>query len=187
MSDRTVERYYHLARRVLTAEGVHGSQLSIEFDPSSPTSLHRVDRAGVYVPIHELRYRLLAPARRSLHQRVQGIELSPREARLGNEVELRWERHDVPPVRSEDLVPQWYPELPFLQISEVGSWAEVAAWATGSMRPMPSSRGETLELRSSHEFERALIISRSTDALSLIEGPETGVTEVEETYEVPRE
>lgn len=83
-----------------------------------------------FVPMQQLSYRLLSPAGRPIRYKVHGLELNPSTAEKGELRELRWERRRVPAVLSEDRVPSWFQEAPFLELSDFESWAAVSRWAT---------------------------------------------------------
>ncbi|HEV2210279.1 MAG TPA: DUF3857 domain-containing protein [Verrucomicrobiae bacterium] len=86
---------------------------------------------GATVPIGERRVRLLWPTRRQLHFRVQGAGPAPEVRSRGALKEYIWDLHDVPGVVFEDQIPSWFPAVPWLDLSEFGSWSDVARWATG--------------------------------------------------------
>ena len=80
------------------------------------------------VPVHRLRWRLLWPAGRTLHIRDHGTSIAPvvRETPSGRE--YVWESWHIPPVRDDGQVPNWYDQWGWVQLSEWGTWQEVASW-----------------------------------------------------------
>lgn len=81
------------------------------------------------VPVRRLRHRLLWPASRSLHHRDSIAGMAPRIRNLGSNLELIWERSDLPAIDAEDSTPEWFEPYETVQLSEFGSWSEVAVWA----------------------------------------------------------
>ena len=82
------------------------------------------------VPTALMRHRLLWPAARPLHTRGDG-----RVEHRGAVDVYTWEKRNVEAVTDEDSTPDWYDSSPFVQVSEYGSWSEVAAWATALFTP----------------------------------------------------
>jgi transglutaminase-like putative cysteine protease len=89
---------------------------------------------GSNVPARLLRHRLLWPAARTLHHRATLPGLAPRIVNRGAEIELTWERHDVAAVEPEDETPDWFDPFASVQVSEFGSWNEVARWSAALFR-----------------------------------------------------
>jgi transglutaminase-like putative cysteine protease len=80
-------------------------------------------------PIERQRFLLLWPAERALRVKAHGTTHQPAVQRRGGMVEYRWELRDVAAVIAEDSLPSWHDAYAWLQLSEYGSWAEVAEWA----------------------------------------------------------
>lgn len=73
------------------------------------------------------RRRIVLPAARSLTVKNHGIDLPPKVSTTGAWREYLWERRDVAPIESDDVLPGWFDDRPWIEVSEFGSWAEVAA------------------------------------------------------------
>lgn len=84
---------------------------------------------GHFEPVGRIAARLLWPAARSLAIENHGTEVRSQATPLGEAIEHRWQLDDVPAVKHEDGTPTWYNALPWVQLSDFGSWAEVARWA----------------------------------------------------------
>jgi transglutaminase-like putative cysteine protease len=74
-----------------------------------------------------LRRRIVMPVARSLTVKSHGIDLQPKVSEGGAWREYLWERRDVAPIESDDALPGWFDDRPWVEASEFGSWAEVAA------------------------------------------------------------
>jgi transglutaminase-like putative cysteine protease len=72
------------------------------------------------------RRRIVLPAARELTVKAHGIELPPRVTVADGWREYLWERSDLAPVEPEDAVPSWYQAAPWIEVSELASWGEVA-------------------------------------------------------------
>jgi transglutaminase-like putative cysteine protease len=72
------------------------------------------------------RQRILLPAARELTVKAHGIDLPPKTAVSGGWREYLWERSDLAPVEAEDGVPRWFEAAPWIEVSELSSWGEVA-------------------------------------------------------------
>lgn len=79
------------------------------------------------VPVGRTYLRLLCPKTRKLTFTPHGTEDLPVERDRGSEIEYVLDLFDVPPVVEEDDLPDWYDPYPWLQISETGTWEEVAS------------------------------------------------------------
>jgi Domain of Unknown Function with PDB structure (DUF3857) len=80
-------------------------------------------------PVSLTRYRLLWPADRTLHWRRHRTDIEPKVQRLGSTIEYIWESHNTSAVDSDDSSPAWYSPASMVQLSEFGTWKEVADWA----------------------------------------------------------
>ncbi len=80
-------------------------------------------------PVSLTRYRLLWPADRTLHWRKHKTDIEPQVQRLGSIIEYIWESHNTSAVESDDSSPAWYSPASMVQLSEFGTWKEVADWA----------------------------------------------------------
>jgi hypothetical protein len=76
------------------------------------------------VPTRLMRHRLVSPAGRPFH-----LSKPARiEHRSGTDI-YTWERRDVAATDVEDSTPDWYDPWETVQVTEYGSWNEVARWA----------------------------------------------------------
>src|SRR5438270_3535237 len=107
------------------------------------------------VPTALVRHRLLWPAARALHVRDVGRVLNPSVAPLdGLRTPLThdglrtrptydvytWTRNNVDAVNDEDSTPDWYDAAESVQVSEFGSWSEVAKWSEELFKPDSDSQ-----------------------------------------------
>ncbi|HWS72332.1 MAG TPA: DUF3857 domain-containing protein, partial [Thermoanaerobaculia bacterium] len=82
------------------------------------------------IPARLIRHRLLWPAARTLHHRSSLRGIAPKVVARGAELELTWERSNVTAVEVEDETPEWFDPWDSVQLSEFGSWNEVARWSS---------------------------------------------------------
>ncbi len=82
------------------------------------------------VPTALVRHRLLWPAARPLHLRG-----SARVEHRGAIDVYTWERRNVEAIDVEDATPEWYDPYETVQVSEYGSWSEVAQWTLDLYKP----------------------------------------------------
>ncbi|HXH92738.1 MAG TPA: DUF3857 domain-containing protein [Thermoanaerobaculia bacterium] len=93
------------------------------------------------VPTRLIRHRLIWPASRPLHTS------KPATVEHRGETDVYvWQRRDVPATDTEDSTPDWYDAFETLQVSEYGSWSEVAKWADGLFRIDDASRAAVTAL-----------------------------------------
>jgi len=97
---------------------------------TSPSFAQTLDMAYA-VPVGRLRHRLVWPASRRLHMRSRGVVASPSIEARGPLAVYDWTRDAVPAVVEEDGLPAWLDPYPAVELSEFGSWADVARWAAG--------------------------------------------------------
>ena len=90
---------------------------------------------GAHVPTRLIRHRLIWPAGRPLH-----ISKPGRVDHRGAEDVYWWERRNVRATDAEDSTPDWYDPFETLQVTEYGSWSEVARWADALFRIDDASR-----------------------------------------------
>lgn len=100
------------------------------------------------VPTRLIRHRLIWPALRPLHTSKPATV----EHRSGTDVYV-WQRRDVAATDSEDSTPDWYDAFETLQVSEYGSWSEVAKWADALFRVDEPSHAAIVSL--ANEIEAA--------------------------------
>lgn len=79
------------------------------------------------VPTALVRHRLVWPAGRALH--VRGAQTVSAQRQTGSSVIHTWEQRDVEAIDDEDSIPQYYDSYDSVQVSEFGSWSEVARWS----------------------------------------------------------
>jgi transglutaminase-like putative cysteine protease len=110
-----------------------------------------------------LRVRLLWPAARKLFLRTQQTDLQPSVTQGADEVEYVWERQDSPGVEYEDSTPSWYDPMPFVQLSEFETWADVVRWAAPLYAPgelSPALKRQIEEWRRLPDAEARLLAAR---------------------------
>jgi len=101
---------------------------------------------GYQVPVRRIRRRILLPEGRELLTLNHGTEVEP-EVRSGEgRRELVWDLREVPAQLVDDAVPSWFDSLPWVQVSEYGDWAQVAAWGEELFRVGGQAQGEVREL-----------------------------------------
>ena len=107
------------------------------------------------------RQRILMPAGRALTIKNHGLEVAPRVTTMGDGREYLWERRDIAPMESEDEVPDWFDAQPWVDVSEFGSWAEIAALyerlAPPREPPGPAMTAELAKLRARPTDEARLL------------------------------
>ena len=82
----------------------------------------------VSLPMHRLRFRIIWPSTRTLHLKNHGTDASPTIRELPGRVEYLWNLVDVEPLAVDGDLPIWYDPYPRVQMSEYGTWNEVAVW-----------------------------------------------------------
>jgi len=80
-------------------------------------------------PTRRMRHRMVWPANRPLH-----LSKPAKIEHHGAEDIYTWERHDVGSNDAEDSTPDWYDPWETVQVTEYGSWNEVAQWAEALFR-----------------------------------------------------
>lgn len=81
------------------------------------------------IPVHQMRKRLLWPAKRQLFIKNHGTELQPVVSKRSGYCEYVWALDDVPPLFADEGTPGWYDPYPWIQVSDMASWQEVVRWA----------------------------------------------------------
>jgi hypothetical protein len=82
-------------------------------------------------PADRLTTRLLWPKERRLYKMKKGTDSEPAVVRKGDWTEYTWDYRNVEGLEDEDSLPVWYYPLPWVQLSEFQTWAEVNQWALG--------------------------------------------------------
>jgi hypothetical protein len=97
------------------------------------------------------RMRILLPAERSLNVKPRGIDVPPTVTTANGWREYRWQRQNVAPIEPEDGLPAWFDPEPWIDVSELGSWAEVASLFQRTYqvdaRPSPALTEQIARLR----------------------------------------
>src|SRR5258708_3270917 len=112
---------------------------------------------GARVPTRLMRHRIIWPASRPLHiSKPASIE------HRGAEDVYTWERSDVKANDAEDSIPEWYERSETVQVTEHGSWNEVAQWSAALFRLDDKSKAAVAKLgndvrTSNHGREAALV------------------------------
>jgi transglutaminase-like putative cysteine protease len=89
------------------------------------------------VPIGVQRLRVVYPPDRPIRHRAYRLDLEPVITRGQQEVELTWTQRDVPALIDESSRPGWHVFYPYVQFSEMATWAEVNDWAESLFRVRP--------------------------------------------------
>jgi transglutaminase-like putative cysteine protease len=115
------------------------------------------------VPARLIRHRLLWPAARTLHHRSSLAGIAPKVVNRGAELEVTWERSNVAAVEVEDETPDWFDPWDSVQISEFGSWNEVARWSSAMFQLDEKSRTAVKQLadriRAEHKTQPDRIVA----------------------------
>lgn len=79
--------------------------------------------------VQSMRYRLVKRSDRPLHTKTHGPEIKPDRRQLPDGLEeWVWRRDDIPAKYLESKLPKWYQPFHHVELSELGTWQEVAAW-----------------------------------------------------------
>lgn len=91
---------------------------------------HYMSRLGLQLtaPLHRVRFRLLWPRDRRLFVRRHDTALEPEVRDDGEYREYLWDQSGITPKVLEGNLPAWYDPLPYIQLSDFASWADVAVW-----------------------------------------------------------
>lgn len=79
--------------------------------------------------VAETRIRIVDNKKRSLKWRANGATLAPGTQETKAYKEWIWELDKQAPIPYEDNIPMWAEPVPYLEVSEYGSWQEVSDWA----------------------------------------------------------
>jgi transglutaminase-like putative cysteine protease len=106
------------------------------------------------VPTRLMRHRLVWPKGRPLHV--------SKPAQIAGESWI-WERRNVAATDAEDATPDWYEPSEVVQVTEYGSWSEVAKWADALFQLDDASRttiaGIADDIRKSNHTRDAQLIA----------------------------
>jgi len=119
---------------------------------------------GVSVPTARVRHRLIWPAGRALNVRGGAAAFRPPDGGLkpaAPQAVYTWEQRDVEAIDDEDSVPEYYDSYSSVQVSEYGSWSEVARWSEPMFVPDLESSAAVATLaqtiRAEHKTREAQI------------------------------
>jgi transglutaminase-like putative cysteine protease len=82
------------------------------------------------VPIRRVRFRVLWPKSRKLYIGRQRTNAQPRVEEVGDDRIYTWDFEETRAIDEEDKLPDWYDPYPTVELSEFGSWNDVASWAS---------------------------------------------------------
>jgi transglutaminase-like putative cysteine protease len=106
------------------------------------------------VPTRLMRHRLVWPKGRPLHV--------SKPAQITGDAWI-WERRNVAATDAEDATPDWYEPSEVVQVTEYGSWSEVAKWADGLFQLDDASRdtiaGIADDIRKSNPARDAQVVA----------------------------
>lgn len=110
------------------------------------------------VPTRLMRHRLLWPADRPLH-----LSKEAHVERKGAEDVYVWEKRNVAASDVEDATPDWFDANETLQVTEYGSWSEVALWAGELFQVDVPSRAAVYalaqDIRAAHSGREAQLVA----------------------------
>ncbi len=81
-------------------------------------------------PIELLHARVVAPRAKTLQVKGLATDIKPERFDEGPHQVIRVVRRQVPAVVTESGTPPWFKVYPSIQVTEYGSWGEVASWAS---------------------------------------------------------
>lgn len=81
------------------------------------------------VPLKKVFYRLIIPSANAIHLKKFNQAPDALVTRVGKNAEYEWTQQEVPALNMEESTPSWYNPYNCVQVSEFGSWKEVAKWA----------------------------------------------------------
>jgi Domain of Unknown Function with PDB structure (DUF3857)/Transglutaminase-like superfamily len=90
-------------------------------------------------PVERLTTRLLWPKAKTLFIKNKGTDAAPVIVKKGDVTEYTWDFKNVEGLEDEEPMPVWYFPLPWVQLTEFKSWAEVNQWATNTFATGPVS------------------------------------------------
>jgi hypothetical protein len=117
------------------------------------------------VPSRRMRHRLLFPAHRPLHWRGR----KPVGVAAGATNIYTWEAANVPALDVEDSVPSWFEPWSSVQVSEFGSWGEVARWSDALFVLDERSRAEVKTLADTFRAQHTTRDARITAAIRFVQ------------------
>lgn len=84
---------------------------------------------GRTYPVGVLHERLVWPEELPLHVKTHGAEDPPRIETHDGYRSYTWLKPSPEPIEIEDGTPDWFDAMPWAQVSDFGSWADVVRWA----------------------------------------------------------
>src|SRR6266568_6036322 len=121
------------------------------------------------VPTQRIRHRLIWPAERPLYFRSTLKGFAPAIETRGNEKIVVWDRRDVAAVDVEDQTPDWFDPFDSVQVTEYGSWREVADWANELFQPNDASVAAVRDLAARIRREHATRDEQVTAAIRFVQ------------------
>jgi hypothetical protein len=91
-------------------------------------------------------YRVVVPQAKRLVWKSFARDLSPAVSRSGGDTEYVWDVSALGALLPDENLPDWYFVCPEVQVSDYGSWADVAAWALNLYRPLFDDKAGILAL-----------------------------------------
>ena len=93
---------------------------------------HYADSFGVgwAVPVAYFRHRLITSETRPLHFKTIGDSpFTATQLTVGGQVTWEWSGHGLAAITTDGEAPFWYPNFPYVEVSEFAEWNDVARWA----------------------------------------------------------
>lgn len=114
-------------------------------------------------PVGNWEQRLYWPTSRKLALRAHEAELEPSIERRGDYDVYTWRLPNAPAWQDDDFSPSWYLGAPWVEVSELESWRDVAAWAAAiyESRATPNTRVRALAQQWQRELGTAGAIERA--------------------------
>lgn len=112
-------------------------------------------------PVERIVTRVVWPKGRTLYAQNHGCAVTPAVLRGTNQMEYVWDLRGVPALRPEDRVPVWQEQLPWVQLTEFQTWAQVNQWAMELFRntepPTPALMQTLAEWRRLPDLEQQVL------------------------------
>lgn len=98
------------------------------------------------VPVRHLFRRLIVPSNQLFNFKYSNGAGQAIISKEGNETSYLWEEKEIPPLTFDINTPVWYDPVKHVNVSNFGSWKEVATWAVGLFE-VPDVEKKELERR----------------------------------------
>ena len=121
------------------------------------------------IPARLIRHRLYFPSSRPLHYRSSLPGIEPRIESRGGERVLTWERANVAAIDVEDETPDWFDPWDNVQVTEYGSWNEVARWSDAMFHLDAASAAAVKKLAEAIRGEHASQSERVVAAIRFVQ------------------